>query len=46
MGCFEDGKFQGKGIYKWKNGNTYEGEFVKGKRQGMGKFVSTNGDQF
>jgi hypothetical protein len=33
-------------VYKWKNGSIYEGDFVKGKRQGKGKFKSVGGDLF
>jgi hypothetical protein len=33
----------GKGVYKWKNGEKYEGEYVNGVRQNIGKYYFTNG---
>lgn len=36
IGDFKDGLPDGKGVYQWKNGNTYNGEWVKGKKQGSG----------
>ena len=32
----EEGKFHGKGFLTLHNGQTYEGDFVHGKRQGNG----------
>ena len=36
-GQFEDNEIEGKGIYKWKNGDMYEGQMKKGKMHGYGK---------
>lgn len=33
------GKPHGKGKTVYKNGDTYEGEYVKGKRQGYGVYT-------
>ena len=38
-GQFKNGLPDGKGIYQWKNGNTFEGEFFKGKKQGSGEMT-------
>lgn len=35
-GEFRDGLPHGKGIYRWKNGDIYEGDWVKGKMEGQG----------
>lgn len=37
-GSFKNGEIQ-KGIYYYRNGDVYEGEFVKGKRHGTGKLT-------
>jgi hypothetical protein len=36
VGEFKDGLPHGKGIYRWKNGNLYEGAWLNGKRDGDG----------
>jgi hypothetical protein len=36
----------GKGIYKWTNGNTYEGDWVKGILTGKGTFKWKSGDVY
>jgi hypothetical protein len=35
-GQFKDGLPSGKGVYQWENGNSYNGEWVNGKRDGQG----------
>ncbi|MCB8999003.1 MAG: hypothetical protein H6540_02895 [Bacteroidales bacterium] len=35
-GSFKNGYPNGKGVYHYANGAVYDGEFVKGKRHGMG----------
>ncbi len=30
----------GQGVYTWSNGNTYVGEYIKGKKEGYGVFKS------
>ena len=35
-GEMQAGRPHGKGITQFKNGDTYEGNYVKGKRQGQG----------
>jgi hypothetical protein len=36
VGLFKDGYPNGKGIYQWKNGDTYDGNWIKGKMEGRG----------
>jgi Ca2+-binding EF-hand superfamily protein len=36
----------GKGYKTWENGDTYEGDFYKGKRHGWGTFSWANGDRY
>jgi hypothetical protein len=38
-GRFKNGMPDGNGTYKWVNGTYYEGQWKKGKREGMGKMV-------
>jgi len=38
-GTFKGGYPEGKGVYTWKNGNVYDGMWVKGKREGEGKMI-------
>lgn len=40
QGQFKNEKRQGFGIYTWKNGNVYEGEWVDGGKNGLG--ISTS----
>lgn len=36
----------GYGIYKWKDGSVYQGQFLNGKKNGKGKYKDTNGSVF
>jgi hypothetical protein len=38
-GQFNKGMPEGKGTYKWANGNYYEGQFKNGRKEGKGKMV-------
>jgi len=38
------GKYNGKGIYKWADGDVYEGQFVHNEPNGKGIFRYVNGD--
>ena len=43
-GLFKDGLPSGKGIYNWENGDSYDGEWLKGKMDGQGiKTVKRSG---
>ncbi len=43
-GTFKDGLPSGKGTYYWKNGDSYSGEWLKGKMEGQGtKTIKRNG---
>ena len=45
IGYFKENKFDGYGKFKYKNlGEVYEGQFINGKRQGIGKYFYKNGD--
>ncbi|HUH33843.1 MAG TPA: hypothetical protein VLZ28_07805, partial [Daejeonella sp.] len=35
-GEFKDGLPSGEGVYQWKNGDTYSGAWIAGKRSGKG----------
>jgi len=39
----EKGDFQGKGIYIWKTGDRFEGNFYRGNLHGFGIFYSLKG---
>jgi hypothetical protein len=39
LGKFAKGLPDGRGIYTWENGNTYSGEWMAGKRHGIGKLI-------
>ncbi len=41
--CVSGNCVNGKGKKEYANGNTYEGDFVNGKRQGQGTFTYANG---
>ena len=34
------------GPFRYKNGDTYKGQFFRGQRQGYGELVTTSGEQF
>ena len=38
-GFFKDGFPSGKGIYNWENGDSYEGDWLKGMMDGQGKKI-------
>ncbi len=38
------GRFHGKGRYIWKNGSSYDGSFVEGHREGIGRWKSGRKD--
>ena len=42
----KDGKKEGSGIYRWKDGSTYEGNYLEGRRHGHGKFLWANGESY
>ena len=42
-GFFKNNNIEGKGIMKWKNGNSYEGEMKNGKMNGVGRFIPAGG---
>ena len=38
MGNYSFGKPDGQGVYKWKNGSIYQGEFKEGLKHGYGEW--------
>ena len=42
-GTFKDNEIDGRGIFRWENGDVYEGDMVKGKMEGIGKYYYSNG---
>ena len=41
----KDGKRHGLGVFTYKNGNKYVGEFLDGNMDGQGTFTYPNGDK-
>ena len=39
VGEYKNGNFHGKGVLTFDNGEKYEGQFVEGKREGMGTVI-------
>ena len=46
QGEWKGGKFDGDGIYNFKNGNKYVGEWKEGKRNGLGTFTFSDGRKY
>lgn len=40
-GGFSQGKMEGFGIFSWKDGSRYEGEYVNNLKHGKGKYINT-----
>ena len=45
-GEFSEGVKQGRGVYRWENGNRYEGPFEDDRPNGIGKYFFANGDKY
>lgn len=45
-GYWEDDKPSARGEYKWINGDSYLGDWCKGKMHGIGKFMTAYGDYY
>jgi hypothetical protein len=39
VGSFFEGLYEGKGLYTWRNGSTYQGMYKRGKKSGIGKWI-------
>ncbi|MCH2021325.1 MAG: caspase family protein [Saprospiraceae bacterium] len=46
IGEFKNSLPHGRGAYYNKEGSTYKGPFIEGRRQGYGTFTWTNGDKY
>ena len=46
LGNFLKGKFHGRGMFTFKNGNEYIGDFKSGKLDGKGNFTFKNGNKY
>ena len=44
-GEWKNDKYEGKGIYYYKNGDRYEGDWKNGKREGKGIYYYSYGDR-
>jgi hypothetical protein len=40
------GLFNGKGLYKYANGDEYEGDYVNDKKEGIGSYQYKNGELY
>jgi hypothetical protein len=38
--------YTGKGVATYPNGDTYEGDYVDGRRTGKGRYTFANGDKY
>lgn len=45
-GTFSGNNINGKGIYKWKNGDIYIGDVKDGKMNGFGKYIFSDGKKY
>lgn len=45
-GSFRDDKKEGKGEFRWANGEFYSGEWAAGKKHGVGLWTSPKGDSY
>lgn len=36
----------GKGVYKWEDGRTYEGEYLNDKKHGYGEYTWADGRKY
>lgn len=45
-GLFKNDKKEGKGEFRWPNGEFYSGEWKEGKRHGVGMWTSPKGDSY
>jgi hypothetical protein len=46
LGQYKNNKRNGKGTYRYSNGNTYIGDWVDDKMTGQGSFTWHNGDRY
>ena len=40
------GMMEGDGVYTWKDGRRYEGEYMRNKKHGKGTYIYSNGSVF
>ncbi len=45
-GSFNNGMFEGTGVYTYPNGDIYEGNYSKGLKEGAGVFTWANGSTY
>lgn len=43
---FDNNNFDGKGIFKWRDGRIYEGDWKNGKMHGYGIYIWPDGNQY
>jgi len=44
--CVKGNCFTGAGVFKFANGDQYDGQWLNGKPHGMGKYIFANGDKY
>ena len=45
-GELENGKAEGKGVFRWADGSQYEGRWKDNMRDGSGTMIWANGDSY
>ena len=41
-----NGLYNGRGVFKWKNGDSYDGDYSYGIKEGKGKYTFNNKNSY